>query len=78
MQVTVNNNNGVIAENTFLAGWEGDVEIIDTDKIVSGVKAPKETSNFDALKWTLIVASALIAICVGVVILFRRRMKHGT
>ena len=70
--------NGVVAENTFLAGWEGDVEIIDTDKIVSGVKAPKETSNFDALKWTLIVAGALIAICVGVVILFRRRMKHGT
>lgn len=70
--------NGVNEENTFLAGWEEDVEIIDTDKIVSGVQASKETSNLDALKWTLIVGGALIAICVGVVILFRRRMKHGT
>ena len=70
--------NAALEENSFLAGWDEDVEIIDTDKIVSGVQASKETSNLDALKWTLIIAGSLIVICVGVVILFRRRMKHGT
>ena len=69
--------NGVGAENTFSAGWKEEDEIIDPEKIISGVQASKETSSFEAIKWTLIMALSLTVICGGIVFLFRRRMKKG-
>ncbi len=70
--------NGVGQENTFLAGWKTDDEIIDPEKIISGVQPSRETSNIDAIKWSLIIAASLTVVCTGIVILFRRRMKRGT
>ncbi len=69
--------NGVETENTNMAGWEADDEIIDPSKIISGATPAKETSNFEAVKWTLIIGGTILASCLIIVLLFRLRMRRA-
>ena len=69
--------NGVEPELTNAAGWQAEDEIIDPDKIISGVQPIKETSNFDAVKWTVIIGAVMLSACCLVTVFFRLRIRRG-
>lgn len=69
--------NGVADENTYEAGWREDEEIIDPDKIVSGIQPSKETSRFQAILWAAIIGGSMVLLCGLAVLFFRLRIKHG-
>jgi hypothetical protein len=69
--------NGVEPELTNAAGWQAEDEIIDPDKIISGVQPIKETSNYDAVKWTVIIGAIMLSACCLVIVFFRLRIRRG-
>lgn len=69
--------NGVGSENTDHIWNDTDYDVFDPAGVISGATASKETKVRDALTISLILAGAVLVLCVGVVFIFRRRISRS-
>ncbi len=69
--------NGVSSENTDHIWNDTDYDVFDPAGVISGATASKETKIRDALKMSLLLAGAMLVLCVGIVLVFRRRIRRS-
>ncbi|MBP5730153.1 MAG: hypothetical protein J6X19_03015, partial [Clostridia bacterium] len=69
--------NGVSSENTDHIWNDTDYDVFDPAGVISGATASKETKIRDALKMSLLLAGAMLVLCVGIVLVFRRRISRS-